>query len=135
MRIRFALEISDGLGANAELFTELSERLSTYFADKSYGHGLEELLIDIICVAPEFKFCFFEPRKKYTKAKKLFECDVRIDFELFRSAGRQQAISVLCECIEKAAAVLRGLRLPGIDVESFQADLQAFTAEEVRRCR
>lgn len=70
MRFDFVNKVSFEYGYIASMVSEISTELSTYFDGKEYGSDIEEMIVCIITVNPEFDFFFKVRKPNYTKGEK-----------------------------------------------------------------
>jgi hypothetical protein len=80
------------------LLNSLREKTKILFEDKFYGEDLFELVVGIVCVAPEFDQFFKVGKSKYQKERKeyieegvkyvldrSFEYSIKLDYQLYRT--------------------------------------------------
>ena len=65
MKFGLTQEISEDICTKGKTLTEMANSMKEFFINKSYGNGLNELYVGIVCVAPQFEF-FFKHKQKYT---------------------------------------------------------------------
>jgi len=61
MEVALTQETSLGLGRYSQLVQQLSNQLRQEFTTRNYGPGLEQIIVNLVCVAPEFA-AFFKKR-------------------------------------------------------------------------
>lgn len=120
-------ELSEDLVGIAPRFTLLSDKLQSYFLVKSYGLGIETLVVGIICVKPEFDF-FFKVRKKYSKKRKLLEYDIKLDHAKVLAADQNELVEIIRDGILGSFAVFDELKIKDFDAERFKSDMVDFFA-------
>ena len=116
-------EISEDVYDKADIITQFSDRLAKFFEKKDYGRGVESISAGIICVHPQFD-SFFNVRKKYTKPRRLIECDVKLDHEQFKSASRSEIEGMLLRGVLSLVSRIRELEVPDFDVNQFRRDIE-----------
>ncbi|MEX1014948.1 MAG: Imm44 family immunity protein [Candidatus Paceibacterota bacterium] len=123
MKVRLALYLDNKLTSKSSIVNELSSELEKHFQSNKYGDSLEELYFGIVSMSEEFK-AFFKPRKpKFTKAKKMFECDIEFDFEQFRSTDDSNLKGFILEGILKSLQVISE-KVKDFDINAFENDLK-----------
>ena len=92
MKFALTIEASTGVSDKTNLIIGLSNRLSQYFSNKDYGEDIKQILIGVICVAPEFEWfsTIRKPRYKFYRKyirdnseiieDRVFSFEVKIDY-------------------------------------------------------
>jgi hypothetical protein len=138
MKIALTGYYSIGIEKKIEIVTSISEKLRLYFSDLNYGSDLKEILIGIICVAPEFEK-FNQPRKpKYIEFRKsmtnglevveekVFIYEIVIDYEDFYFNNDSDNISYLINELLKSLKILDNLpkKIKNFNKEQFINDFE-----------
>ncbi len=145
MRIAIVVEASEGVANKTWLVQNLSAELAEYFSDKDYGEDVEEIIIGIISVAPEFEF-FSKIRKPRYKAyreyvnrdglkiieDRLFSFSLKIDYESLKNQTDEENRKMLASEILGSLSNLDALpkKVKDFDKERFKEDMIAFFEEQ-----
>ena len=139
MRFALTVEPSESVANKTYLIHNVSNKLSEYFSDKNYGDDVKQILIGVICVAPEFdwfstirkpKYVFY---RKYVRDSseiiedKVFTFDLKIDYENFKNQPDEQNNKMLALEIQKSLTNLNNLpkKVKDFDKERFEEDMKA----------
>ncbi len=121
----FSKEISSDVRKKGEIITAISLQAELFFQEKNYGSTIEEFVIGIICVSSEFD-SFFTVRKKYNRAKKLLEYDIKLDHERFKTASNREIYMMVKEKTLESLDIIKELKVKDFDLEQFSKDLKLF---------
>ena len=138
MKIGFAPYLSMEINKYSSIINLVEKRLIENLSSKSYGNGILEIYIGIICIGPEYKQ-FFKPRKpKYTSDNKLyvkdgeehtlyktFEYDILLDYKKFSLATELHFRTMLEDEILNSLRVFDDMKskIKDFDAEKFKKDL------------
>lgn len=126
------------------LLNHLREKSNILFKDKFYGHGLLEIHVGIICVAPEYDNFFKVGRSKYQKERKeyikynvkyviekTFEYNIKLDYSIYKSLEGDKFKETLISEILNSFQILK---TPTImkKIEDFDRDLFLTDLETLR---
>ena len=146
----FALTLETNLrGGRNSWIHDLSEKLGSHFAEKSYGDDLKELFIGIIAIAPEFDFFFKIRKPKYRQGKRVHnkygtsfttedcvEYDVKLDFSLYSKYKQEEFVLNLKKDILTSIQVLKQIKkLKDFDFDAFECELRNFLKTENNACQ
>ena len=106
------------------LITDFSDKIKSHFTDKNYGSGVKSFYICIISVPPEGEK-FHPIRKKYTKSKKNIECDIKINYEKFKTANELEVYELLSSGILSAIEIISKMGISNFNIVKFSDDLEA----------
>jgi hypothetical protein len=123
MHIGLTTEISSDIIDKAKLITSLSDEMNLFFQSKSYGSGIDTILIGIICVRPAAQ-AFFSPRKRYLKARKYVEYDIQFDHMQFGKANNIDSIKMLITEILNSTQIIEEFGIARFDAAEFKRDLE-----------
>lgn len=144
MNVGIALETDVEAYGRSHLIDELSDHLTKYFSDKSYGQDIEKVDIGVICkrVRPGFE-AFSKVRKpKYVEREvvdligggtreytNVFGFDVRFEesaYKDFISANEEIAVAALLSTLMESISNLELLpkRIKNFDKEKFKTDFE-----------
>ena len=147
--MKFALAISTSIEIRKQAFfmSEFSNNLEEYFKDKHYGSDLEEIIIGIICVSPQFEQ-FFEPiSPKYIKNNKIIKSvyteksyqiekclsyDIKLDFNLFINIDDSSRKKLLALNLLDSLIIIDSMKskIKDFDSEKFKEDLESYFREK-----
>lgn len=103
---------------------ELSGGFEEKFARKTYGRGVVEFGIVVMCRRPEVEF---HRRRRYQAGPAIFGMDVFLPFEAMRDATMEERRRIfaqgMCDEIQMAFAE-RKTPIPDFDVHAFLLDLR-----------
>jgi hypothetical protein len=145
MRVELTVEASEAVANKTYLIHDLSNKMSEYFWDKSYGEDVIEIFIGIICVAPEFEWFSVVRKPKYTTYRKYnrngveiivdrnFCFDVKIDFNRFKDQFDNENCKMLASEILESLSILDKLpkKVKDFDKERFRADMKFLLKKQV----
>jgi len=138
MKIALIGYYSIGVEKKATIFTNISEKLKRHFNGLNYGNDLEEILIGVICVAPEFEK-FNQLRKpKYMEfresvlnginvvEKKVYTYEIMINYEEFCSNNDRNNTIYLVNELLYSLKILDNLpkKIKNFDKEKFINDFE-----------
>ena len=129
MKFGLTQEISEDICTKGKILTEMANSMKEFFIDKSYGNGLNELYVGIVCVAPQFEF-FFKHKQKYTKSKKLIEYDVKLEHASFAQADDINIKKMVANGVINSLGILTELKVIDFNLEAFKADITSFFTEQ-----
>jgi hypothetical protein len=153
MHVGAALYLDEYSATRADLIQRVSDSLGTYFETRSYGAGVEHIVIGIICQqlppgfeaftkerGPRFKARDVVPLLDGTKEelRNVFSYDVKFDterYERFCSASEREALGVLIEILVASLSKLNALpkRVKSFDVDRFRTDAREHLEDVARR--
>lgn len=122
MKFRLSMEFSEDILIKTNIIITTSDRLKTYFSQRSYGEGLVNIVIGVICVAPEFDF-FFRPRKKYSKTQRLLAYDIKLNYECLKSSNDDECKRILDYNLIASLEIIKELEIEDFNLEEFRDDL------------
>jgi hypothetical protein len=108
----------------------LGEYLTKQFASKDYGKGITAIYAGLNCVNPEIGMQHrdFETGlvvgKKYAKAKKTLEFQVKLSHSEISKANENQLIDIITEALLKSYSEVAFLNIKDFDIGKFYADLK-----------
>ncbi len=141
MKFGLAIDITVEINDKSSIIQSLSDDLQSYFVSKQYGQDIKCCTIGIVCISPKFDQFFKERRPKYTKGKKeiiqhglsftledSFEYNIKIDFESFKNAGKEEAKKILARNILASLVIFEKVKskIKDFDINSFKADLEEY---------
>lgn len=107
------------------VLSELSgERFEEKFARKTYGRGVVDFGIIVMCRRPGVEF---HHRKRYQAGPAIFDMDVFLPFEAMRDATMEERRRMMAEGIcndVQTVFAQRKTPIPDFDVHAFVADLR-----------
>lgn len=144
MRFALTVEASESVANKTYLIHNLSSKLSVYFSDKDYGDDVKEILIRIICVAPEFEWfsTIRKPRYKFYGKHtrdgveiiedRVFSFSLKIDYENFKNQPDELNEKMLASEIIKSLSNLDSLpkKVKDFNKERFKEDMKTFLDEQ-----
>jgi hypothetical protein len=152
MNLKLTLEIDNSAEKKAKSIIELSQKITYFFKDKSYGDDLEEVSIGIICIKTKIGYEeWYKLRKpkyisyKKTKNKltgveyivsKSFSYDIKIDNELYNSfidSNELDGLKILAREILNSFSNFNSLpkkEVKEFDKDKFYTDLESFFDKE-----
>jgi hypothetical protein len=125
MNFGLSQEISKDVLSKGKIIQNISHQIEGYFSDKYFGHGVKDLTIGIICVAPEFEF-FFKERRKYSKNKSRLEYDVKVPHNCVENSSVEEIKKSISKHIINSLGVVKDLNIPDFDFLSFSNVVQEF---------
>ncbi len=125
MKVTFVHEISDEISKNSNYLTKIEDLLTVYFENKVYGVDINEILIRLICVHPQFDF-FNKPKKKKYSKNKLFSYDIKLDFDEVLRAANDKLIKIFKRNLVDSIELLKDPRVEDFDLVGFRNDLIVF---------
>ncbi len=125
MYFGFSQEISRDVCKKGEIITAISLEAESFFEEKNYGPGIEIFVIGIICVSSEFD-SFFTVRKKYSRAKKLLEYDIKLDHGRFKTANNREIYMMVKEKTLESLEIIKELKVKVFNLAEFSEDLKIF---------
>lgn len=139
MNVSLTAEISADISESSAIYT-LSEHLTRHFRARHYGDDVEELVIGIICVRPEFDFFFDVRGLKYVahktithdgisiEAHKCLSYDLKIDHAAFVASSEVEKITLLAKSLVDSLTIFTTLskKVKRFDAGSFQDDMKVF---------
>ena len=140
MRVALTVEASIGIADKTKVIHEFSNKLSEQFTDKDYGNDVIRILIDIICVSPEFEWfsTVRKPRYKFYRKYKRdgieiiedrdFSFDLKLDYECFKNQSDEENNKMLASEIIKSLSNLEKLpkKVKDFEREKFKKDVEKF---------
>lgn len=150
MKFSISLTTDNRLQAKSELVSDLSNKLTTYFSDRTYGEDIQNYIIGFTCVfTPEgFKNLFTKKKPTYVSDKtstnrftggkirffKLFIDNITIEedeYEDFVSDKDYDSLELLKTKILESLSNLDKLpkAVKDFDKEKFKMDMKAFLYE------
>jgi len=138
MKVGLALEVDTSINYLAEAVTSLDAKLDSYFADRAYGAGIDNLFIGVILTSPESSHLHpvrslkFRRRSRFQSMatrlsvdlKNVVEYDARPDFETIRGMSVSQAKSYLSQVLADSLSAIEDQlpRFPDFDFQGFCRD-------------
>lgn len=144
MKFGLTVEASIGIEGKTNIIQQLSDEISAFIKNRNYGHGVQKLLIGVICVAPEFEFFTKVRKPRYTAYRKyvrydtefvedrIFCFDLKLDYVKFRSQTDDQNRKMLAKEILNSLSNLDALpkKVKDFDKEQFRKDMKIFFEEQ-----
>ncbi len=144
MKLGVSVNVSIEVEDKTQIIHSLFNELEMNFSKKNYGKGLLQIIIEIVCLSPEFEEFFPLRKPKYIELKeyvteginikdeKLFTYSLKIDFILFKNQTIQANKHLLALEILKSLSNLDALpkKVKDFDKERFRADMEAFFKEQ-----
>ena len=128
MKVGLSLEVSAPLEGKVDFVHSYSRILEDFFKEKSYGAGIESLVIGVIMVHPRFD-SFHIKRCKYTRTQKLLEYDIKINFDDAKESSRDKMYQILSAELLNSLHVIENKRIEGFDTPKFKHDLEKAIAK------
>jgi len=101
---------------------KIANFLSGFFEHRSYGAGLEKILIGIICVKPTSE-SFYEVRINYTKSENLLVYNVKIPHQsVLQEHDESVIVSIFSKELIASLDTIENLKIPDFDFQKFKAD-------------
>ena len=140
MKLGVSVNASIGIEDKTQIIHSLFNELEMNFSEKDYGKGLLQIIIEIVCLSPEFEQFYPLRKPKYIELKehitdginikeeKLFTYSLKIDFTLFKNQTRQANKRILSLEILKSLSSLDALpkKVKDFDKEKFKSDMEQF---------
>jgi hypothetical protein len=142
MKFTLAQYLSEDITSRSGIITNLSNDISNFLRGREYGGGLQEIVIGIICVRPEFEQFFPVDKPKYTKAKEIlkvdievvvertFEYRIKVDYSTFKDAFDIAARKILSQEILKSLDVFTTSSVKDFDVDKFKTDFEEYLRKQ-----
>ena len=106
---------------------DLAKKMNQHFDGKLYGGYVEKLYVGILCVSKGFEPFFKVKPPKFTKKIFSFEYEVKLDFEDFFNADKEQKKHIIIrEYLKATKEVFEVKKIPGFDSGLFINDLEEF---------
>lgn len=145
MKLGVSVNVSIEVEDKTQIIHSLFNELEMNFSKKNYGKGLLQIIIEIVCLSPEFEEFFPLRKPKYIELKeyvteginikeeKLFTYSLKIDFILFKNQTIQANKHLLALEILKSLSNLDALpkKVKDFDKERFKADMEAFLKNRI----
>ncbi len=143
MQVAFTFELSVEL--ESKPFNKISgeiDSLKLYFKEKSYGQHINQLIIGVVCMAPQFE-PFFKPRRpQYRTEEKTYihrgvelttpamylAYDLRLDFEKYLNSKEPKPIFAQ-DALASLNTISTIKKIKDFDMVSFKADFEQFFTE------
>lgn len=139
MEFNITLEISLGLGKLSTLATMLANDFNEKIKNEDFGHGVKQIIISIVCVAPEYE-AFFKSRKtKFTKGKKtvkkhgieyeidsLMTYDIKLDYKRMSIISEQDLHIELRNEIFNSISIIKEMKLEDFNFNLFEKECHNF---------
>lgn len=147
MNVGTSLEIDETLDSMSIIIHETGEALNRFFEHRSYGNGIENLVIIVILTEPSGTMPHPVMQFSYRKivrvrfppleARDVVEYDIRPEYGLFSQMSPEQASSYLRRLLVESTAVLteHADRYPDFDVEKFRQDFESCLTASYRSDR
>lgn len=127
----------------SNIIISLSNELKEYFKNRDYGKDVEEFLIGLISVKPEFEIFFKERKPKYISHKiethggisveitKSYGYDIKLNYNNISESNMHTIKSVIASEIVTSLSHLDSLpkKIKDFDKERFKGDLLQFFKE------
>lgn len=140
MKFALTLETSIGVDKKVQIIHHLSNEMEAIFSNKHYGNDLVEILIHIICVAPEFDWFSKIRKPRFTTSRnyvkdgmvinidRLFAYDLKLDFDLFRQQNDTENTHYLAKELISSLNNFDALpkKVKDFDKDRFKADMEHF---------
>lgn len=123
MKIKLVSHLDRQCGNKALIVNEVSNQLGAYFEAKQYGNSLETIYFSVIALSKMFRELYDLAKPKYTKSKKMFECDVEFDFDRFKNASDSDLKGLILEGILESLQVISE-KVKDFDINAFENDLK-----------
>lgn len=123
MKIKLVSHLDRQCGNKALIVNELSNQLNEHFEAKQYGGSLETIYFSVIALSKMFRELYDLAKPKFTKSKKMFECDVEFDFERFKNANDSELKGIILEGIIESLQVISE-KVKDFDINAFEQDLK-----------
>ena len=138
MIFKFGITASNEI--NADLFLKTSNGLELFFKNKSYGIGIKEIIIGLVCINKPYEAYYKNNKPKYIKSKKikgldgkdilienglLFDC--KIDFDNYLNSVILKRKEFLAnEILKLTKEVLNKKEIKEFNKNKFIDDLESF---------
>jgi hypothetical protein len=122
---------------------EISNQMKNYFKDKIYGKSIEEYIIGINCVSPEFASFFKAKRPFYTEDKdvivygnkihihKSFSLTIVLNYNDITNRSIEEGIKLMASEIIKALSEIKyPKKIKDFDQKRFYQDMELFFKEQ-----
>lgn len=123
---------------------DLSVELKSFFDNRNYGKGLNELYFGLITVKPEFDLFLKKKRPRYRpgervssvdgieiKSNNCAEIDCKIEFDQLSELKKEELIEKVCEEILSESDCLNRLsKLKNFDFQSYKSDLEKYLIDQ-----
>lgn len=131
MEFGFALNVSFEINQRKQdKMIEFSDRLSSFLKEKTYGKGIAEMYIGLVCVSSDFAQ-FFKEKKKYVKSRNILEYDLKLDFEKFSSISDEDIPkSILSSFLESLDSNDVWNKVADFDMGTFKSEIKNFAEKQ-----
>lgn len=133
----FAIVIETSIEIDTSVLVSFSDELEAHFKAKTYGCGIDTLLVAVICVHPKFDdFCIIR-KPKYSKPGKKgdvygfgksLSLDVKLNFEKYLNGSDEVRLKLLASDLQQLTTVYAAKMksIKEFDVKKFEDDLSSF---------
>ena len=112
---------------DTNLTNKLNQKWKHYFNNRYYGGDIQVIYISIICVSIGFEPFFKVRPPKILKKISAFEYELKLDFEPFLKATREERKIIIANEVLKASnEVFTIKKVPGFDSKRYIDDLEIF---------
>jgi hypothetical protein len=103
----------------------LREDLNNLVKQKEYGSGIHKCFI-VIRIVEEFEkqFKYYQPIKRFNKAKKEVVVSDEIDIERFNGNDQNEFLTIICLSTIKALVKIKELKIKNFQIDDFIQDVK-----------
>lgn len=124
-----------------QVINNLSSSLQDHFKDLNYGEDVNQILIGIICIKPEFDFFYKVRKPKYTKKEEIkndlgetieinnvVSFDVKFKYEILSGESIEIVQKIIASEILSSSKNMKSFfdKIKKFDRDSFIADMESF---------
>ena len=139
MEFNITLEVGLGLGKFSVFATNLANDFNEKIKNEDFGQGIKQIIVSIVCVAPEYE-AFFKSRKpKFIKGKKtvkkygveyeidsLLTYDLKLDYQKVKVMSDIESHIYLKKEMFDSISTLKNIKVEDFNFDIFEKECYNF---------
>lgn len=142
MEFNITMEIGLGLGNVSTVAHSIVNDLNEKLKNKDFGKSIKQIIISIVCVAPEFELFFKSRKPKFTSGKKIIKkygteyeidslltYDLKLEYQKIKEMNDIDVKIYLKQEILNSISIVKKISFEDFDIDRFESDFNSFIHE------
>jgi hypothetical protein len=135
MEFNITLEISLGLGKLSTLASTIASSFNEKIQNEDFGQGIKQIIVSLVCVAPEYEVFFKSRKPKFVRGKKtvkkhgteyeidsLLTYDIKLDYQKVKVISESELHNLLNEEILNSISIIKDMKIEDFKFDVFEKE-------------
>jgi hypothetical protein len=143
MEFNVTMEIGLGLGNISMIAHSIINDLNEKLKNKDFGESIKQIIVSVVCVAPEFETFFKSRKPKFVSGKKtikkygteyeidsLLTYDLKLDYRKIKLMNDSEVRIYVRKELFNSISIIKAIKFEDFDIYNFEKELRDFLYQD-----